>query len=789
MASGQNVQHSNTPATHLRLEGAVIVTTDGGPVLSQAARMLQEEIKKRSGLALPVLDCAGPTTPAIVLGTVAAMPSGFEKPDKVNLLDTAEAYSIHVDTASRPAATVFLLGRDARGALFAAGRLIREATMTPGVLAVAKALAVTTAPRFPIRGHQIAYRNTANSYDAWDLETYEQYIRDCILFGTNGIELIPSLRGSRVSGRVMKLPQRVMNLQLAELLHSYGLDVWLFLALGGRIERAETWQAELDTRDTLFGAYPVVDHVLVPGGDPGHTAPELLMPWLRELASVLRKHFPNAGLWVSNQGFTDEQNAVFFQYLQQQQPDWLTGVVFGPWTRLSLSAERERTPAKYPIRRYPDLTHNVRCQYPVPEWDRAFAQTLGREFTNPRPAATAHIHNLLAVSANGFVSYSDGCHDDLNKMIWSALAWDPTADVRDIVRDYARVFFGEVYAEDIARGLWMLESNWHGSALENAGIDRTLAHWLAIETRAGSDLAGNWRFQLYLLRAICDAYVRARLIAETAQEERIYAILDGASAVDATAALDAAQRLLEDDSAVRVRHDLRVRIEQLAEDLHESIGMQYSILAPYWASNTERGAILDTIDLPLNNRRWLGKHLAEIDRMDKNADRLARIQTIVHWEKPRPGAIYDDLGCAWKQPHLVRQATANVDPGFLLGPQEEHVLGIAKQARTPSDLRLSWLDQAQTLFGTPLKMHYEDLDPVASYRIRITYAGRYKAKMSLLADGRYPVHDSLPAPDPVWPVEFPLPREATADGVLDLEWQLDEGRGCQVAEVWLLPEK
>jgi len=37
-------------------------------------------------------------------------------------------------------------------------------------------------------------------------------------------------------------------------------------------------------------------------------------------------------------------------------------------------------------------------------------------------------------------------------------------------------------------------------------------------------------------------------------------------------------------------------------------------------------------------------------------------------------------------------------------------------------------------------------------------------------------------------MDFTLPQELTADGVLDLEWQRITGRGCQVAEVWLIPE-
>jgi hypothetical protein len=83
-------------------------------------------------------------------------------------------------------------------------------------------------------------------------------------------------------------------------------------------------------------------------------------------------------------------------------------------------------------------------------------------------------------------------------------------------------------------------------------------------------------------------------------------------------------------------------------------------------------------------------------------------------------------------------------------------------------------------------MRYQDLDPAASYRLRVTYAGRFHATMRLVADQAYEVHAPLPQPAEPWPLEFDVPAKATADGVLDLQWELLEQRGCQVAEVWLI---
>jgi hypothetical protein len=135
-------------------------------------------------------------------------------------------------------------------------------------------------------------------------------------------------------------------------------------------------------------------------------------------------------------------------------------VVYGPQMRMSLSAFRARVPKRYPIRDYPDLTHSRHCQYPVPDWDLAFAVTEGREVSNPRPTQMAQIIRQSRPHTNGFLSYSEGCHDDVNKIVWSALGWDDKADVREVLREYSRYFIGPAFEERFADGLLQLEKNW-----------------------------------------------------------------------------------------------------------------------------------------------------------------------------------------------------------------------------------------------------------------------------------------------------------------------------------------
>ena len=92
-----------------------------------------------------------------------------------------EGFRIRVKPA-KTAPAVLVIGNDARGVLFGVGHLLRQLRLSTGAITVADDLSVTTAPKYPLRGHQLGYRPKTHSYDAWDLATWEQYYRDLIVF-------------------------------------------------------------------------------------------------------------------------------------------------------------------------------------------------------------------------------------------------------------------------------------------------------------------------------------------------------------------------------------------------------------------------------------------------------------------------------------------------------------------------------------------------------------------------------------------------------------------------------
>src|SRR5262249_16542409 len=148
----------------------------------------------------------------------------------------------------------------------------------------------------------------------------------------------------------------------------------------------------------------------------------------------------------------------------------------------------------YPIRHYPDITHSRTSQYPVPDWDTAFAMTEAREVINPRPRGQTQIFRVTQPFTTGFISYSEGCNDDVNKIVWSPPGSDPDADITETLRDYGRYFIGPDYADSFAQGLQALERNWQGPVLSNDGIHTTFLQFRSMERGAQPAELLNWRF-------------------------------------------------------------------------------------------------------------------------------------------------------------------------------------------------------------------------------------------------------------------------------------------------------
>jgi len=213
--------------------------------------------------------------------------------------------------------------------------------------------------------------------------------------------------------------------------------------------------------------------------------------------------------------------------------------------------------------------------------------------------------------------------------------------------------------------------------------------------------------------------------------------------------------------------------------------MQLSV-PKYQAIALERGANLDVIDVPLNSRAWLMKQFTAIAALSSETERLARLNEIADWRDPGPGGFYDDLGDPEQAPHLVRGAGPVADPAFL----ESSLVSFIRNPRP--DWPVSWWQWAEPLYDRPLQLRYTGLDPAARYKVRVVYGREGRATgIRLMANESAEIHPFLNRP--FERLEFELPQAATRSGNLTLNWMQEpgaggNGRGCQVAEVWLIQD-
>ena len=261
----------------------------------------------------------------------------------------------------------------------------------------------------------------------------------------------------------------------------------------------------------------------------------------------------------------------------------------------------------------------------------------------------------------GFLTYSEGVNDDVNKFVWSGLGWNPDEPVIEILREFSRYFIGEEYRDSFAQGLLALERNWRGPLLANARWTRRCKSSAIMEQHASPQVKLNWRFQQALYRAYYDSYVRDRLIYETGLEQQAMEKLRDAGRIGSGSPWQQAEEILDRSVTAPVSRDKRQRIFELAEAMlpeHPRTIERRKVPG----DRAGRGANLDTIDAAVNNRIWLLDRFNQIRQLPDEAARQKEIASITAWTDPGPGGFYDDLGNPARQPHLVTGLPYADDP-------------------------------------------------------------------------------------------------------------------------------
>lgn len=510
-----------------------------------------------------------------------------------------------------------------RGFVYAVGMFLRKTVYVGDKIFITENISGSYSPYMQIRGHQLGWRTTSNTYEAWTEEEYFSYIKDLMFFGCNTFEhtVFPDVPENRNS--LMKYSEREFINRCNEKAKSLDIDISYWYP-----NDEEPTEKSAELRRDFFDDISHADIYFPPGGDPGEFAADVFVERTKAIAKKIREVKPNIKVYPSAQAPHEIENwgDVFIAEMNKL-PEEIDGVITGPNAAADLHTLRSRLPIKYPIRFYPDITHNLRCEYPVHfcrnDWHYAFASTLGRESVNPRPTEYQKLHRMTRNYIIGSVSYSEGINDDVNKFVWSNLDFFPDAEISETLADYARLFFPRADTEKVVCGILGLEKNWEGDPAENPHIEATFGFFDAVR-KENPELIDNFRFLLCLFRAECDLFVKKKRIFEKKlirQSEYYLREFD----------FDSAEKILNSDLSEKCKK-LRNDIENIGKMLFEKTGYQLDTKR-YFANGWERGATLDTIDNPVSDRPWLlnrinyGKKLSEDKQKDFTVRLLERNKT------------------------------------------------------------------------------------------------------------------------------------------------------------------
>lgn len=751
-------------AEYIDLKEGVILFDPAHSFQEKAAIFLQEEVLARTGVRLSLLneeDTEG--VPEIILDIAGnrPFPVGIAVPSK------SESFAIWTDL-SGTVPKIILSGRDNRGLLYAAARLVRELYLAENYITLPADTWIASAPADNIRAQQIL--NNVQSEDEFmdweDPDDLEKHINDLVLVGLNGIETTE--------------PELV-----DEYMDNLDIDLYIKLKCQEIIDLDTLADEEIVSfYDHITG----IDHITTYGGDAsGAVRPQLFFPHMGRVIPLILKGNQGAKWWYSNQCLEDhakDHDDYIFNYIQQNRPPWLYGMVYGPWTKRGIPEIREDLPSQYKLRHFPEICHPRWCQYPVPTWDRIFAIVWPRNNSiYAMPSMMRDIYLANRDLTMGSLPYNHtGTYNDLNKFTWVYAGWKPEASVREILEAYARLFFvhdfiqypettGQNDGENrerqidaatdyVVRAFQLLEENWQVPLKDNNSAEPALEHWKNIAEWTGGP-GQNWRVEMFLYKARIDAQIKRKYDLEMELEKEALQALAQAEETGFRKTIRSVEKILG-------RIDTEFQSEEAFLTELKSLGLSDKF--------GDLGEIADNIYTSFNDRYWI------LDRMEDSKS-VGDLVAIVHYEDPGEGGFYDNLGVDGEQPHLVRPFTWKEDPGFV----HSNINWVDNA--DDSDQRHSQHTHVVARYDTPLKMKWDQLDPNARYRIRVVYNGPFGIRQQCHTDEGILIHPFVEQDEDIQ--SFSIPAAATSDGTLVLQWTQDTSnikRGVSVSEIWLEKE-
>eukprot|EP00817_Percolomonadidae_sp_ATCC50343_P005575 CAMPEP_0117420964 /NCGR_PEP_ID=MMETSP0758-20121206/2184_1 /TAXON_ID=63605 /ORGANISM="Percolomonas cosmopolitus, Strain AE-1 (ATCC 50343)" /LENGTH=618 /DNA_ID=CAMNT_0005202871 /DNA_START=417 /DNA_END=2270 /DNA_ORIENTATION=- len=534
-----------------------------------------------------------------------------------------------------------------------------------------------------------------------------------------------------------------------------------------------------DTMD-VFKRAKRLDHLFIPSADPGDMTFDELVDFVQKIKPEVKNIFPQIKIWISVQGYGQKDFNKFLEKAMNAQLP-VDGIVFGPQTFIGLKAIRDVLPQNYLLRTYPDICHALKCQYPQANWPTYLSITHQREPILVRIQQYIDIYNQNSPYMDGFVTYSEGLMDDVNKHVYNYIsthAHPESVTAEEIAKDYQKAFLPKEKA-DTYKGIVRLESNWFPENAYEQYLNETLNYFVPDYN--------NWRATMLYFRASYDLYQFYKSLAAASSFEVTRRDLEVAiESADDSYFLSEIQRLRSkimmnihgNYTIINPKYSPILHfILSNAEHLYSMTGIKLSYKPPY-SAKPGRGGLLDTI----YNMDTDGVYLVNlidsvagqpIKEQKKTLNLYLKRGSVGVLGSNSAAVLHADIGRLSDKDAFVYNHSMPIKDDFMFF---DH--GIVQMNTFVYDLNhknalpIEWMTYGQSMYETPAQFYIQHLDPTAKYRIEIVYVGDHRNdpdwKVGLIAYNIHThevktIHEPIVKPDPPRALSFDIPDGAVAE--------------------------
>ena len=447
--------------------------------------------------------------------------------------------------------TLRIIGNDERGLLYGIGKFLRSSTYQPAFSP--SQWRGTSVPEKPVRAIYFA-SHFHNFYHDAPIEEVERYIEELALWGCNtlmvwfdmhhytGIDdpeaiamirrlrrLLSAARSVGMSGGLVGLANEAYSTTPEAVRADWtaGHDGY-HTGPGGHyhVEICPSKPGGLDLilqhRRELLEAFRdlPLDYFWIWPYDQGGCTCSECTPWgangflkvAEPEAALIRTFFPKAKIVLSTwyfDRFIEGEWAAFAAACKAAPLTWSDYLLADDCGGMADYILQKGVPGNLPLVTFPEISMSANWPW-------------GGFGALPRPIHWQKYWTEVSHLIEGVFPYSEGLHEDMNKVALLQLCWDPSRPVDDILREYAAYEFSLSGADDVLQAAHLMESiavqtcankegfrqAASGEAVElytMPGVERVADACFELVLQAGQTMSEQaqtrWRWRMFWLRA------------------------------------------------------------------------------------------------------------------------------------------------------------------------------------------------------------------------------------------------------------------------------------------------